>query len=60
MSGLNKETLTVDYSVFMGYMKMMLDFDNNGDQYAEVTEKEIKEKLEKATGKKVRWKNKKK
>jgi len=54
----NGETITVDYSV-MNYFKMMNDFDNNGPQYAEVTEKEFKEELEKALGKKIRWKNKK-
>ena len=54
----NGETITVDYSV-MNYFKMINDFDNQGKQYAEVTEKEFKEELEKSLGKKIRWKNKK-
>ena len=54
----NGETITVDYSV-MNYFKMINDFDNQGKQYAEVTEKEFKEELGKALGGKIKWKNKK-
>lgn len=32
----------------LNYFKMMVDFDNQGDQYRNVTEKEFKQELEKA------------
>jgi hypothetical protein len=57
-NGNKKEILTVDYQIFMGYMAMMLDFDNNGEQFRRDAPNEIKMKLEEATGKTVRWKNK--
>ena len=43
----NVQVVKVNKSI-LDYFKMMMDFDNEGEEYRRVTEKEFKDKLTKA------------
>ena len=61
---MNRHVQIVEMSTsLIDYFKMVMDFDNESQEYREITEKEFKEEIEKSlncgvANKKIRWVNK--